>query len=75
MRSALGDNEEALKLATRAVQIEPANTYHRMALARILWTMRRSDEAVRVAQSDLQTAKGEAEKRQVQQFLDFAAKR
>jgi hypothetical protein len=27
VRSGLGDNEEALKLATRAVQVEPASTY------------------------------------------------
>jgi tetratricopeptide (TPR) repeat protein len=75
VRSSLGDNEEALKLAIRAVQIAPAETYHRMALVRILWALRRPDEAIRMAQSALQTAHSEAERRQVQQFLDFAAKR
>jgi hypothetical protein len=46
-----------------------------MALARILWSLRRADEALRVAQSALQTASSEAERRQVQQFLEFAANR
>ena len=73
--SGQGKHEEALPLAIEAVKIEPAETYHRMVLARILWNVRRPEEAIRVAQSALQTADTEEEKKEVQQFLDFAARR
>jgi len=75
VRSSQGNNEDALKLATRAVEIEPAETYHRMALARILWSLRRPDEAIRMAQSALPAADTPEERQQVQEFLDFAVKR
>ena len=73
--SGQGKHQEAADLAIQAVKIEPAETYHRMALARILWNARQPDEAIRVAQSALPTADTEEEKRQIQQFLDFAARR
>lgn len=57
------------------MKIEPAETYHRMALARVLWNARQPDEAIRMAQSALPTADTEEEKREIQQFLDLAAKR
>ena len=49
MRSSLGQPEEALPLATRAVQADPAVTYHRMALARVLLSLQRPNDAVRMA--------------------------
>jgi tetratricopeptide (TPR) repeat protein len=73
--SAQGKHEEAVAVAVHAVKNEPSATYHRMALARVLWNARDVDEAVKVAQSALQTADTAEEKKQVQEFLDFAAKR
>ncbi len=73
--SGQGKHEEALPLAIQAVKSEPAETYHRMALARVLWNAHQPDEAIRVAQSALQTADTDEEKKEVQQFLDFAARR
>jgi hypothetical protein len=61
--------------AVQAVKSEPAVTYHRMALARVLWNARQPDESIRVAQSALQTADTDEEKKEVQGFLDFAARR
>lgn len=75
MRSSLGQQEEALRLATQAVETDPAGTYHRMALAHILWNMGRSDDAVRMAESALKAADTEAERQEVQQFLDLARSR
>jgi tetratricopeptide (TPR) repeat protein len=72
--SSQGKHEEAAKLAVEAVKIDPSETYHRLALARILWNARQVEQAVKVAQSALQTADTDEEKKQVQQFLDFAAK-
>jgi tetratricopeptide (TPR) repeat protein len=74
VRSGLGDNEEALKLATRAVELDPSGTYHRMALAHALWSLGRSEDALRVARSALETATTDAERQRVQQFLDFASR-
>jgi len=45
-----------------------------MTLARILWSLQRPDDAARVAQSALKTADSEAERRDVQEFLDFVAR-
>jgi tetratricopeptide (TPR) repeat protein len=73
--SGQGKHQEAFDLAIQAVKAEPAETYHRMALARVLWNGRRPDEAIQMAQSALLTADTEEEKKEVQQFLDFAARR
>jgi len=70
----LGQADEALALAKRAVEIEPSRYYHRLALARILWSLKRADDSVRMGQSALEVADGEAQRKQVQQFLDFAAR-
>ena len=74
VRSSLGQREEALQLATQAVQSDPAVTYHRMALARILWDLHRPDDAVRAAESAMKTADNETERQEVQEFLAFAAR-
>lgn len=54
---------------------DPSETHHRMALARALWNARDVENAVRVAQSALQTADTDEEKREGHQFLDVAARR
>jgi peptide subunit release factor 1 (eRF1) len=45
-----------------------------MALARVLWRAHAVEQAVKIAQSALQTADTDEEKKQVQDFLDFLAK-
>jgi tetratricopeptide (TPR) repeat protein len=72
--SAQGKNEEAVQLAVEAVKNEPAETYHRIALARVLWNAHDVEQAVKIARSALQTADTDEERKQVQEFLDFAAK-
>jgi tetratricopeptide (TPR) repeat protein len=74
VRVNLGQGEEALALAKKAVEIEPAESYHRLTLARALWHLRRPDEAVQAAQSALQAADDDSERKQAQEFLDFAAR-
>lgn len=74
IRSDLGQHDEAVALAEKAVETEPAESYHRLSLARALWGSQRPDEALKMAQSALHTADDEAERRQAQGFLDFAAR-
>ncbi len=73
--SGQGKHQEAVQLAVQAVKNEPAETYPRMALARVLWNAQEIDQAVKVAQSALQTADTDQEKKEVQEFLDRAARR
>lgn len=75
VRLALGQPEEALSLARKAVSLEPWESYHRLSLARVLSDAGRQDEAVESARSALQTADTEEERRQAQEFLDSASKR
>jgi tetratricopeptide (TPR) repeat protein len=72
--SSQGKHQEAAELAVQAVKIDPSETYHRMALARILWNAHEVDQAVKVAQSALQTAGTDEEKKQVQDFLELAGR-
>ena len=74
VRSSLGQREEALQLAMQAVQADPAVTYHRLALARILWSLQRPDDAVRAAESAMKNADSETERQEVKEFLAFAAR-
>jgi len=74
VRVNLGQGEEALALAKKAVEIEPAESYHRLTLARALWHLRRPDEAVQAAQSALQAADDESQRKHAQEFLDFVAR-
>ncbi len=74
VRSALGNQEEALKLAVRAVEIDRPR--------RITgWLSRGPLEPAAIgrgdplAQSALQAADTPEERQEAQQFLDFAAKR
>jgi hypothetical protein len=75
VRSGLGEPEMTLDLAMQAVRADPSASYHRLALARILWNQRRLNDAVRMAESALQAADDENERQQARQFLDFASRR
>jgi hypothetical protein len=75
VRDELEQREEALALATKAVELEPGESYHRLTMARILWNAGRSDESLQMAKTALQTADGDEEQQHAQRFLDFAARR
>ena len=49
------DIETAIRLAQKAIEIEPAESYHRLTLARVLWDLRRPDDAMRAAQTALRS--------------------
>jgi tetratricopeptide (TPR) repeat protein len=74
LKADLGQGEEALALVQKAVEIEPGGSYHRLALARVLWSLKRTDEAVRAAESALQAADDDSERRYAQEYLDFASR-
>jgi TPR repeat protein len=73
LKSDLGQGEEALALAQKAIEIEPAESYHRLTLARVLWDLGRVDDAMRAAQTALQAADDERSRKNAQEFLDFVA--
>jgi len=74
IRSGLGQHDEALALARKAVEAEPAESYHRLTLARALWNARQREQAVQMARSALQAADDDSERQRAQSFLDFAAR-
>jgi tetratricopeptide (TPR) repeat protein len=74
VRDSLEQNAEALPLARKAVELEPDASYHRLVLASVLWSARQRDAAIQMARTALQVAEGEEERRQAQEFLDFANK-
>lgn len=74
IRSDLGQADVAVDLAQKAVKIEPESMYHRLALARALWSARRADEAVAAARSAMSAAESDQERGYAQRFLDFAAR-
>jgi tetratricopeptide (TPR) repeat protein len=74
VKSDLGESEEAVGLAQKAVKIEPDSPYHRLAFARALWNAGRASDAIAAARSALTVADEEAERSYAQRFLDFALK-
>jgi tetratricopeptide (TPR) repeat protein len=74
VRADLEQTDEALTLARKAVEIAPAESYHRLTLARVLWMSQRADEAVQTARSALMAADDESERKQAQEFLDWLLK-
>jgi TPR repeat protein len=74
VRADLEQNDEAFALAKRAVEIEPAASYHRATLARVLWRLGRADESAQAARTALKTADSDSERQRAQEFLDFLAR-
>jgi tetratricopeptide (TPR) repeat protein len=70
----LGRAADALPLARRAVKLEPENSYHRVALARVLWAAGNRDEALREAEAGLAAATDDQDRRQAQEMLEFLRK-
>jgi tetratricopeptide (TPR) repeat protein len=65
---------EALPLARRAVALEPENSYHHVALARVLWAAGNREEALREARAGLAAAKDERDRRQADEMVAFLEK-
>jgi tetratricopeptide (TPR) repeat protein len=74
LKADLGQGAEALALVQKAIEIEPAESYHRLTLARVLWDLQRPDEAMRAAQTALQAADDDSSRKNAQEFLDFVAR-
>ncbi|MFI5183335.1 MAG: tetratricopeptide repeat protein [Vicinamibacteria bacterium] len=74
IKVSLGEAELGLALARRAVALEPRRSYHRVALARVLWRLSKREEAQREADQGLALAQTPQEKTRAQEFLDFMRK-
>jgi Flp pilus assembly protein TadD len=66
-----GDGEGALVPAQRAVALEPGDSYHRVALARVLHELGRDDEARKSAELGMQLATNNAARSNAERFLLF----
>ena len=66
-----GDGAAALAQAQRAVALEPGQSYHRVALARALNKLGRSDEARKSAELGLQLADNDNERSNAERFVMF----
>jgi tetratricopeptide (TPR) repeat protein len=64
----------ALTPAHRAVAVDPGDSDHRLTLARVLWALSRSDEAVAQARTGRALAKTDRQRSNAQELLDFFAK-
>jgi TPR repeat protein len=71
VRCSLGQAGVAVPLAQRAVELEPANSYHRVAFARALWNNGQPAESIAAARSALAAAEDDAERQRAQSLLDF----
>jgi TPR repeat protein len=67
----LGEPQAALAAAQRAVALEPGQSYHRVALARVLHSLGRDDDAQKSAELGLQLANDSSERSNAERFLLF----
>jgi TPR repeat protein len=66
-----GDAQGGLERSRRAVALEPQESYHRVALARALHGLARSEEARKEADRGLKLAEDEAERSNAERFIRF----
>lgn len=66
-----GEGPAALAQAQRAVVLEPGDSYHRVALARVLSRLGRGDEARKSAELGLQLAENDSQRSSAERFLLF----
>jgi Flp pilus assembly protein TadD len=64
-----GDGQAALAPAQRATTLEPGESYHRIALARVLHQLGRDDEARKSAEQGLLLADNDGERSNAERFL------
>jgi hypothetical protein len=70
-----GDGNAALAEALHAVELEPSETYHRVAVARALYALDRVDESRKAAERALAVAENDGDRHRAQEHLDFLAGR
>jgi tetratricopeptide (TPR) repeat protein len=70
----LGQTDEALGFARKAIVLEPGQVQPRLSLARVLWTSGRREDAAREARDAMTLASSDDERRGVQELIDFFAK-
>jgi tetratricopeptide (TPR) repeat protein len=70
-----GEGAAAVPKALRAVELEPAESYHRRALARALHQAGRADEAKKAAERALAVADSDKERKDAQSLVDFLTAR
>jgi Flp pilus assembly protein TadD len=66
-----GDGQGALEPARHAVALEPGESYHRVALARVLHQLGRNEEARKSAELGLRLADDDTERSNAERFLLF----
>lgn len=66
-----GDAAAALAPARQAVSLEPGESYHRVALARVLHKLGRAEEARKAAELGLQLARDDGQRSNAERFLSF----
>jgi hypothetical protein len=66
-----GEGRAAFAQAQRAIVLEPANSYHRVALARALNALGQGDEARKVAELGLRLADDDGDRSNAERFLLF----
>jgi TPR repeat protein len=71
----LKEGQAALPLAQRAVTLEPGRSYHRVALARVLFDLDRPDEAHQSAELGLRLARDESERSSAERYVTFLDER
>lgn len=64
-----GEAEAAFALVQRAVALEPGQSYHRVALARVLLKLNRNEDARKLAELGLQLADNDADRSNAERFL------
>jgi tetratricopeptide (TPR) repeat protein len=74
VKARLGKREDGLAEATRAATLDPGDVRNRLALARVLWTLTRRDEAQREARSAMALATTDADRGAVQELISFFEK-
>jgi tetratricopeptide (TPR) repeat protein len=70
----LGQTDQALDLVHKAIALEPAQVQPRLSLALVLWKAGRREEAARESRDALALTATDAERRSVQEVIDFFAK-
>jgi hypothetical protein len=71
VKARLGQGEEGLTEAKRAATLDPGDARNRLALARVLWTLTRRDEAKREARSAMALAATDDDRAAVQELINF----
>lgn len=65
---------DALEPATKAVALDPADAGHRLSLARVLWALKRPDDAKATALAARALSRSDAERGQAEDLIALFAR-